>query len=143
MKAMHGWPLPLALAVLLGGWTFATSERASRTLGGIWPVVSMLEIEDVEAVDVDGLAATRITGTAHKLRDCVFRGVSFYLHGPDDVPVDAKFIDKPAVNGVGKLEWDGLLVGIEPNRLWETYGEVEHNCSGIAVISPFFIGTKK
>lgn len=143
MKVVGGWLLPLVLAVALAGWTVATSDRASRTLGTVWPVVSLLEIIETVPEEVDGLASSLISGTARKLRNCGYRGISFYLGGPDGVPVDARFRDQPQVREVGVLHWSGLVVGIPPDRLWETYGEVQHNCNGVTVISPFFIGVQK
>lgn len=143
MRAVRGWALPLALTTSLCCWSFATSDRASRALGAVWPVVSVLEISNVTAEDVDGLPSSLISGKARKLRDCKYRGVTFYLGGPDGVPIEAKFLDKPQEREVGELFWSGLLVGVTPDRLWEVYGEVTHWCSSIEVISPFFIGGTK
>jgi hypothetical protein len=142
LKSIKGWVLPAVLSVFMVLAWAAQMDTSQRLLGKIWPVVGVLNVESVAPEIFDNLSGVRISGSAEKRRDCVWLGVSWYLGGPNRVPIAAKFSDRPQNNAPGRLHWTGLLVGIEPGRLRETYGEVTHQCGALKVRSRFYAGGK-
>lgn len=138
-KMITGWFLPLALSgALLLNYLF-NAEWFQRQLGTVFPVVSSLEITSVEPTDVDGVEGVKITGDATKLHNCTYEGIDWYLGSPYGVPITAKFLDSPKQNQKGRIHWTNLLVGITPERLSETYGEVIHSCYGVVIRTPFYV----
>lgn len=70
---------------------------------------------------------------ATKKRDCEYvRGsLEWYLGQPGTrhVAVGAEFTDRPKVRGMGRLEWQGLVIYLEPERvLTNSYATVRHQC---------------
>jgi len=139
-RLIYGWLLPLFLSVLMAGYWVVQTVPAQRFAGHIWPVVTPLRVDSVTPTIMDGLPSVVLSGTANKLQDCTYRAIEWSLGGPWGVPVHAKFMDRPQVNGVGGLRWEALIVGITADRLFETYGEVIHSCWGVTVRTPFYIG---
>ena len=139
-RLIYGWLLPLFLSVLMAAYWIGQTIPAQRFAGHMRPVVTLMHVESVKATVMDGLPSVVLSGTAEKLRDCTYRAIEWSLGGPYGVPVNAKFMDSPQVNGVGSLRWEALIVGITADRLFETYGEVIHSCWGVTVRTPFYIG---
>ena len=137
-RIIRGWIFPTVLSLIVTlGWIGQT-VWAQRIVGNWFPVVTKMTVETVTPFSVDGVEGARLSGWATKLRDCTYQGIEFRLGSPYGVPIPARFLDRAADNKKGLLRWDGLLVGIEPNRINETYGEVIHECWGIRVRTAFF-----
>jgi len=132
--------LPIILAIAMVGIQVNRLEWAQRIAGGAFPVVTSLIVTSTIPTVIDGADGVMLSGNAEKLRNCTFQGLTWYIGGPYGVPIVARFLDRPAVYGVGHLEWSALVVGITQDRLFETYGEVIHSCWGVMVRTPFYVG---
>lgn len=124
----------LALAV------FSQSDTAARLYGGVDPVVSVLQVERVDAVTVRGMPGSQIHGTAELLRpECDYISLEWTLEGANrSVRAPAFFADPAQVRQGGQTRWDALLVGVPPNKLASTKGDVRHECGVFPVTSPFY-----
>lgn len=122
---------------------FVNSEPAARLQGEIWPVVTPLQVDTVSPFAMlDGTPATRISGTAVKLRDCNFRTTRWYIEDADgrDTRVNAYFLDPPLIRQPGVLTWDALIVGVTPEMLSTSRAEVHHECQRLPVVSFYYRG---
>ena len=140
MKNLPKWEkVAILLVALTIAFEVARSPFAQRWIGDRFPVVGFLSIENMRVELVDGQVGARISGSANKLRDCTFQSMHWFLGGPWGVPITARFTDPPRKNQPGVLHWSGLLVGISPDRIEETYGEVTHRCGLFLVRSAFYV----
>ena len=140
VRAIRGWWLPIVLAIAMVLYQANRIEWVQRAMGDAFPVVTGLVITSAEPTIVDGANGVMLAGDANKLRNCTYQGLVWYLGGAYGVPITARFLDRPAVNGIGHLSWQAIVVGITPDRLFETYGEVIHSCLGVIVRTPFYVG---
>lgn len=96
----------------------------------LYPVVT--EVTVLSATDAGG-GWTRLEVEADKLRDCDWRGISWFMgrRGGRSAPVRAYFSDPPQIRHVGRLHWSGLMVELPRDVvLRHSYGDVLHECWG-------------
>lgn len=126
------------------GWLvlFSQTDIAARLNGNLFPVMTTLQIENMEQIEYRGLPATRIKGNAVKLRQCSPIQMSWYLHGEDGirVPVEGFFEDAPETRTSGLQQWSGIVVGIDVERLNRVSSTVRHECGSFPVITEFYKG---
>lgn len=132
LSHLISWPVTVGSAAWLG--LFAQTDMAAHLHGHIWPVVTPLTVDSVEPVTVRGRPGSRISGTVVIERaQCDYIDVSFRLVGSGrSVNVAAFFMENAQ-------QWEALMVGIPPNRLSDTRGEVRHECGVFPVLSPFYL----
>jgi len=126
-----------ALVVL---WIFSQSQTGAELYGRINPVVSPLQITSVEPAVVAGAPGSRIAGTAVIRRDsCDYLDIEWTLHGDQrSARATAFFADPAQIREQGRANWEALLVGIEPDKLQYSTGNVRHECGVFPVVSPFY-----
>jgi hypothetical protein len=107
------------------------------------PVVSVLTVDSVVAIDLEGQAAVKLSGSALKIRECDFNGLTWSISGRKTTgTVRAYFRDAPQGREEGVQYWSAIIVGVTEDRLSMTRAEVHHTCNGLPVNSLFFEGAK-
>lgn len=139
IKLLRWEKIAIACLFVTWAWWSIQSITFQRLLGDQYPVVGYFEIDGMTAEMVDGQSSVKLSGDAEKFRNCTWQSVHWFLSDRNGVPVPSRFLDPPKKNGTGWLHWDGLLVGISPDRITETYGEVTHRCGWFLVRSPFYV----
>lgn len=145
-RRVRGWLTSWYAAALALGWLtlFVQTDTAAKLQGTIAPVVTTFQIDHIEPTVIGGeIPASRLSGTAVKLRDCTYTDVQWYL--TDDTgrrtPVKAFFLEPPRVNAPGVIRWEALIVGVIPEAIPQTNAVVRHDCSNWPVISQYFDGS--
>ena len=124
-------------------WIFSQGAVSARIHGYLVPVVSILSVESITPIDLEGQLAVRISGSAVKLRECDFNGLTWSIDGEKTRgTVRAFFRDAPQGRPEGLQHWSAIIVGVTEERLSLTRAEVHHTCNGLPVNSLFFEGTK-
>lgn len=144
IKRIYHFSMNIAVAIfgfffLL--WLLAIDWPARKT-GDWFPVVGKLNIQVVESFMVGDRLAMKIIGNAEKYRSCDFNKMTWYVRNDHGAMSElySTFTDKPRVNGVGVIQFEGIVVGISTARLAETYAEVTHSCKGFKTITEFYEG---
>lgn len=137
-RAMVGWPACI-LSLMWLMW-FSQTDTAAEIHGKINPVVTPLTVTRIEPALINDTPATRIQGFARIERDsCDYLAVEWWLDGGQrSVSVPAFFADPAQVRSEGQARWDALMVGITPDQLGDTHGNVRHSCGRFPVLTPFF-----
>lgn len=136
---MSSWIVAFLMAFWL--WSVATSDFGARTHGNYRPVVSPMVIDRMEPATYDFMPATRIAGSATKLRRCSPTDMQWYLRENGiEVTVPSVFRDAPQVRDLGEQKWSALLVGVPPSMIPKLRAEVTHLCGALPVISTFYVG---
>ena len=129
----------LCLGSLLWLALFSQTDIFARWYGGINPVVTPLNVNEVEAIEVDGQPGSRLSGTAFIKRQCDYVGLNWSYQGDSrGVKVDAFFRDPVTIRSDGLSEWQALIVGIPPEKLPDTTGRALHRCGNIPISTLFF-----
>ena len=138
-RALVGWPIFILSALWLV-W-FSQTDIAAELHGRIHPVVTPLTVTSVEPATIQGAPAVRIEGFATIEREsCDYISVGWYLNGSTRrVSVPAFFSDPAQVRESGRSEWSALMVGVTPEQLGDTRGNVRHECGRFPVLTPFFV----
>lgn len=117
------WLMLTVLAVLTLG------DELERYL---FPVTSDTKIETTEVIGLGGTQWTAITGSADKLRDCVFMDLHWYLADPlsgRSVRLDKRFLEGTKIRPEGGFTFGPWLVKTTPELLMSnTYAEAIHRC---------------
>lgn len=99
--------------------------------GRFFPVMGPLTLTDPTPVPPPEYR-TKWHGTADKLRDCEYIRTEWYLgeYGiGGKVPVRVTYTDPPKVRGPGQLEWDGIVITLDPTLTLESsYSVAVHQC---------------
>lgn len=131
-----------AVFILSAGWLalFSQTDMAARWHGHFMPANGPITITSIEPAVVRGAPGSRIRGYAEKFREeCDYISVSWRLvDGDRSVTIPAFFTDEPMIRGKGIQEWEGLMVGITPDRISLTEGDAHHQCGSFPVTTPFF-----
>jgi len=132
------WPSALIAVTWL--WMFSQTDHGAQLYGEIAPVTSPLQVTSVETAIVNGVRGSRIRGEADiKRASCDYLNVEFDLHGDHkSVAVSAFFQDDAQVRGAGRHQWEALMVGIPPEQLRNSTGDVKHQCGLFPVMTPFY-----
>ena len=119
---------------------FSQTDIAAELHGRINPVVTPLTITSIEPSQINSTPATRIQGFATIEREsCDYLAVEWWLDGDRrSITVPAFFADPPQVRSAGRTRWDALMVGVTPEMLADTRGNVRHECGQFPVITPFY-----
>lgn len=135
---LFSWPAFFIAAGVL--WMFSQSQTGAEMYGRFNPVVSPLQVTSVEPAIVAGAPGSRISGTATIRRDtCDYLEIEWYLHGQSrSVKTTAFFADPADVRAAGTARWEALLVGVPPERLQDTTGDVRHQCGIFPISTPFY-----
>lgn len=125
-------------SIIFLSW-FVASNNFSRMVGHTFPVVSPLEIEEVVPTQARGLAAIKIVGSSEKYFNCDFVDMEWSVE-TDGVSGTAYsyFLDAPQGRQKGKIEFTGIIVGMEKDQLEHATATVLHNCGMLEVISPWY-----
>lgn len=123
------------IASLLAGfagfvmWVFIT-YAASSLEGRLFPVVSRAELISSRSYPPP-VFRTIWVARAFKYRNCQYLRTEWFL-GPRDgarVLVPAEHVDAPEVRGPGLLQWEGLVIWLEPEAvLQNSHADVIHRC---------------
>jgi hypothetical protein len=93
-----------------------------------FPVVTNFHITKIVAYE----GGSMISAEADKVRDCPrWRQTLWYYgtRGADNVPLPTmQHLDKPKVNGIGKLEWQRIFVPVPPEDIPHTFSDAYHAC---------------
>ena len=93
-----------------------------------FPVVGEITIETT----LETNSGVMISASADKVRDCSWRKTVFYLGDRDGNNVfltESPHLDKPKVNGKGKLKWEKIFIpGIEVSQVDQTFADAYHRC---------------
>lgn len=121
--------------VFIGGpfWNYYLPKLDGR----LRPVVSNLTVTGYERRD----QVTVLRGYATKHRECTYLDIEWYLGDPDGraAQISAYFEDRPQIRPMGRLEWEAIVVGLNPKLIKESsYAYVVHRCNG----SPFRTRTR-
>lgn len=136
---INSWIVAFLMAFWL--WYVATSEYGADVHGKYHPVVTPMVIEDMQSDVYDFMPATRITGTATKLRRCSPVSMQWYLRENGiQVKVPSVFRDTPQVRDLGLMRWTALLVGVPPSMIPKLRAQVTHKCGMLPVTSTFYVG---
>lgn len=137
-NVISSWPMFIIAAIGLFG--MSQTDMVARWQGYFFPVTGPITITSIEPATVRGAPGSRIRGFAVKYReDCDYLSVSWRLVGGErSVSVPAFFVDTPKVREKGMQEWEGLMVGITPDRISQTQGDAHHQCGLFPVSTPFF-----
>ena len=135
---LFSWPAFFIAAGVL--WMFSQSQTGAEMYGRFNPVVSPLQVTSVEPAIVAGAPGSKISGFATIRRDsCDYLDVEWTLHSDNrSVRSTAFFADKAQVREPGTHQWEALLVGVEPDKLQYSTGDVRHECGVFPVVSPFY-----
>lgn len=120
--------LPSILVILLAQVILAMAPSVEGVLA---PVTSRATLIKGTPFDGPPPPSTQFTAAAIKYRDCSFVGIEWKLGDRlgHHVPVGAHFTDKPQLRGEGRLEWSGLVVGLDERRAREnSFATVIHRC---------------
>lgn len=115
--------------------TFTSMTYGPRLQGWAAPVTDMATLHEATHSPPPDYRHTW-TATAWKNRDCDFRGLDWFLgsdvgRGPEVV---AYFIDKPQERSTGLLEWDGLVIDLDPQQvLHNSHAFVDHTCRVLGI----------
>lgn len=139
-NVLKGWIFPTVVASIVAVYWLDQLPAIQRAIGSLFPVVSPLEITSIEPVEFNNTNGSKLSGHATKRLDCTYEGLEWRLVSPYGVPIAVQFLEPPHVNAPGEIFWSGLLVGIEPSRINETYAEVIHTCHGVTIRTHFFAG---
>lgn len=138
------WKSFAVCAVLLG--MMSQTETAAEWHGKINPVVTPLTVTSVTPTwryisdEAPMMESSMIAGEAVILRECDHPTVTWELQGVTKTyDLDVDMGDAPQDRGLGVSRWSTIVVGISPDRLYQTRGYVTHECGMLPVKSPFFI----
>ena len=150
VRANKGTPQENSQRVMVAGIVAAAAlyllvkslEGYAPQLEGRWfPVVSRAELLSHTALPPPSYR-TRWNATAQKYRDCEYIETRWYLgpRGGRRVQVTAEHQDPPQVRDVGRLEWSGLIIWLDPVATRQnSHADVVHRCHGFwNTISPFY-----
>lgn len=122
----------LWMAILIGAVLVIGLSGIGQIEGRFFPVVSPVVLTDPQPLPPPAFQHVW-RGEADKLRDCSYRKVHWYYgpRGGADVQVSASFLDRPQIRSTGRLVWDGLIIGLEPDAvLKNSHADVYHQCPG-------------
>lgn len=127
----------------LGSTGFYAFERAlAQWEGARAPVVTPVVLSDPKQFPPPEYRH-KWAGTSEKLRECEFLDVVWYF-GPRDgrkVEVPAFFSDPPKLRGVGVIEFEGIVISLDPEAVTNnSHAYVIHQCPGRfwRTITPFY-----
>lgn len=123
--------------------TILFTGKTAHIIGTVSPVVTPLKIISIEKTDIPGFPSSIISGTSTKLRNCDQRNMNWFISGGENEgSVFSAFLDMPASRDTGLMRFEGIVVGLPPERIKFAKAEVVHDCfSGrVRVVSQFFKG---
>lgn len=132
-----------SIAVML---IVSRTEMAAELHGRINPVVTPITVTSITPTyryvsdDTPMMPSSVIAGEAVILRECDNPHVTWELQGVTKTyDLDVTLGDSPKDRGLGPTKWEAIVVGIEPERLYQTEGYARHTCGMFPVKSPFYI----
>lgn len=130
-RKLDSWPITIAAFCLMGVVWYAPGYL-SIAQGNLWPVVSPIVLSQSTPT---GPPPHRHTwsGASDKYLDCDYiLGSVQWFNGSIDgraQEVTAYFLDAPEIRDVGTLEWDALVIYLDPYEvLNNSYAYVWHDC---------------
>lgn len=124
-------------------WIFSQGSTSAGIYGLSFPVVSILKVESITPISLEGQPAVKLSGSATKFRECDFNGLTWSIDGvKTSGTVRAFFRDAPQGRAEGLQHWSAIIVGVTAERLAQTRSVVHHTCNGMPVDSVFFEGSK-
>lgn len=103
------------------------ASYGGRVEGQFFPVVSMAQIDNAEQASS---VSTRIWGRFHRLRDCTFEGLHFYVGVPGAAArAGLRFEEPSQVREPGSAEFGPWVVQLTPTQLERgSYAVAYHRC---------------
>lgn len=140
MYWLTGWTATMFFLAWIG--VFLQMPLAAELRGDVMPVVTRINVISTRPFTMpDGRSAVLIRAEAVKMRDCGFRHLDWFLVADGgETSITAFFLDPPAVRPRGIIQWEGLVVGVDPARLSSTRATVRHRCWLGPVDTVFFTG---